>query len=67
MKGKYSIGYNDKNNDFIKVWENGYTKKFEKIEEAEQYIQEKLEEQYVNTEKPIKIMKGWEVIKEVRK
>jgi len=66
MKKTYSIGYTDKYDDFRKVWDNlGYTKKFETIEEAENYIQQKIAPEYININKPIKIMQGWKVIKEI--
>ena len=67
MKKIYSIGYIDLYGDFAKVWDDkGYTLKFETIEETEKYIKENMYKEYVDINKPIKIMQGWKVIKEVK-
>lgn len=67
MKKIYSIGYNDLYGDFAKIWDSkGYTLKFETIEEAEKYVEKWVDKNYVDITKPIKIMKGWEVIKEIK-
>ena len=67
MKKIYSIGYIDLYGDFAKVWDSkGYTLKFETIEEAEKYIEKDMYREYIDNSKPIKIMKGWEVIKEIK-
>lgn len=69
MKEMYSIGYVDTYNISKKVGNDlGYTKKFATIEEAEEYVNQKLimNKNYINTDKPIKIMQGWIVIKEIK-
>ena len=66
MKKVYSISYTDKYNHFKKVWDDlGYTLKFATIEEAENYIKNKIDLNYVDITKPIKIMNGYEIIKEI--
>lgn len=66
MKKIYSIGYIDQYGDFRKVWDKlGYTLKFATIEEAENYINNKLDKNYVKPNTLIKIMQGWKIIKEV--
>lgn len=56
---KFSIGYKDMYNDFVKVWEKGETKKFETIEEAKNFILNNLNTENIKT---FKIMKGWKII-----
>ena len=62
---KYSIGYIDNYGDFNKVRKNGDTMKFITIEEAEKFI-DIIDKKYIDNTKPIKIMQGWKVIKEVK-
>ena len=62
---KYSIGYVDKYGDFNKVRKNGDTMKFTTVEEAEKFI-DIIDKKYIDNTKPIKIMQGWKVIKEVK-
>ena len=59
--GKYSIGYKDRNNDFIKVWYRGEAMKFLSVEEAEKFARNYFDFKATN----IRIMRGWKVIKEV--
>lgn len=70
MKNNYSISYTMVNSSYTrKVWDNlGNTKKFNTIDEATKYIDEILIKEsgkYINLEKPIKIMQGWNVAKEI--
>lgn len=65
MKKQFSVGYIDNYGYFKKVWdEKGYTRKFETIETAEDYINN-MNKEFVDTTKPIKIMQGWKVLKEI--
>lgn len=66
MKKVYSISYTNKYNHLKKVWDDlGYTLKLATIEEAENYIKTKLDPNYIDITKPIKIMIGYEIIKEI--
>lgn len=62
MKKIYSIGYKDDYGDFVKVWENGNTRKFETIEEAETFIKNNIKRNGT-----YKIMQGWNIVKEISK
>lgn len=62
MTKKYSIGYIDKYNDFMKVHDSkGKTRKFDSIEECREYINSR------SFSSTFRIMQGWTVIEEIKR